>query len=546
MPRQIPHDGKLCIIGGMGKISRFMLLPALSGLVFFSPISAAEPGCEAARALLEKGQSLEAQKLLFTLPGELSFPCIEALADASIALGDLKKAASALEELFKRDPSSLSAAARLARLYSWEGDYAASLRYYGSALALKAGDCGLTVGKARVLARAGRVKESEAAYSVADSACGGGWVHSEAAGKDHLRSGRLYSAEKEFKQAAGLNPSDAEALFYLAQLYSNSGVYGEAEKYYARLAEISPYNAAAARARAKNSAYRAGLRLTGGFAYWDARGADRMTDVRRTGLYAGPAARIADGLDVSAYGTYADYGFNSGAGISERGGEAALAYVPSLYRGAGVAVNSRTLNSRSYGGLSSAYAWDRLSDPVVISLAWNRERLLNNRGNLVSGLAASVLKARGALNLPENFSAGADLVRGRVDGGNYYTIEGADAKYALSGTPSLFWSEARWERSAYARGSVLYFAPQAYNTYSLGASWRRYFSKGALHYGAPHFYCELKAREVFDNSRYWSFNPRAGFYAEREKYWTLKLEFSVNSAHYYRANYWELGLVKVL
>jgi len=528
----------------MGKLPRSLFFPVLSVLACLAAVSAAEPGCPQVRTLLEKGQALEAQKLLFSLPGEVDTACVDAQADVSIALGDLRKAASALEELLKRDPSSLSAATRLARLYSWEGNYPDSVRYYDSALALKPGDCGLLVGKARVLARAGWVKESQAAYAGADTACGGGWVKSEAAGKDNLRGGHIYSAEKEFKKSAELNPSDAEALFYLAQLYSNSGLYGEAEKYYGRLAGISPYNTAAARARAKNAVWRGDPRLEGGFSYLDARGAARMTDVRRAGVYAGPAARLGDKLEASAYGTYAGYGFASGAGLSERGADASLSYVPSLYWGAGTSVSAREVDSNSYGGLSSAYAWVRISDPAVVSLAWSRMRLLNNRGNIVSGRAASDLKARGELDLSGNFSAGADLARGRVDGGNYYTIAGADARASVSAPPSLAWAGARWERSSYARASAAYFAPSAYNTYSLEAAWRRYFAKGAVHYGAPHFYTELKAREVFDNSGYWSFNPRAGFYSEREKYWTIKLEFSLNSAHYYRDNSWELGLVK--
>ncbi|MDO8804918.1 MAG: tetratricopeptide repeat protein [Elusimicrobiota bacterium] len=522
---------------------RFALFPVLLGLVFFPAPAAAGPGCAGARELLNKGQALEAQKLLFGLPGELDAACIDALADAAIVLGDFKKAASALEELFRRDPSSLSAAARLARLYSWEGDYKASLRYYDAALALKPGDCELFVEKARVLAWAARFNESSAFYPAAEKACGA-WVGSEAAGKANLRRGRICSAEKEYKKAVELNPGGSEALFDLAQLYSNSGVYGEAEKYYKLLAEIAPYNTAAARARAKNSAYRDDLRLEGGFSYWGARGSDRMTDVRRTGFYAGPAARIGEILSASAYGTYADYGFDSGAGLSERGGTAALAYAPSLYWGAGASVSARSLAGRGVSGPSSVYAWARAADPLTVSLALRRESLFNNRENIISGRGSSSVKARADLNLAAGISAGADLARGRVDGGNYYTVAGADAKYSMPGESSLSWAEGRLERSSYARGSSLYFAPSVYNTYSLEVAWRRYFSKSGVYYGAPHFYAEVKARETFDNSRYFSFNPRAALYAARDKYWTLKLEFSLTSSHYYRDNYWELALVK--
>lgn len=520
-----------------------ILLPALLSPAFFYAPAAAATGCPAARELLDKGQALEAQKLLYTLPGELDASCIDALADASIALGDFKKAASALEELFKRDPSDLSAASRLARLYSWEGDYAVSLRYYDAALALKPGDCALSVEKARVLAWAARYEESSAAYAEARKNCGA-WAASEAAGKDNLRRGRICSAVKEYKTAIGLEPGDAEALFDLAQLYSNSQVYGEAEKYYKLLAEVSPYNTAAARARAKNSAYRDDLRLEGGFSYWDARGASRQTDVRRAGTYGGPAARIGETLSASAYGTYADYTFNSGAGLSERGGTAALAYAPSLYWGAGASYSARSLAGRGVSGPSSLYAWARAADPLTVSLALRRESLLNNREVILSGRGASSVKARADLALGAGISAGADLARGRVDGGNYYTVSGADAKYTLPSASSLFWTDARWERSAYARRAELYFAPPAYNTYSLEAAWRHYFFKGGVYYGAPHFYAELKARETFDNSVFWSFNPRAALYAARDKYWTLKLEFSLTSSHYYRDNYWELGLVK--
>jgi Tfp pilus assembly protein PilF len=528
----------------MVKTLKPIFLPILFSLVLFYTPAPAETGCAGARELLVKGQALEAQKLLFTQPGELDTACIDVLADASIALGDLKKAASALEELVKRDPSSLSAAARLARLYSWEGEYEASLRYYDAALALKPGDCALSVEKARVLAWAARPCESSKAYAAAEKTCGAAWVASEAAGKADLRRGRIYSAEKEYKKAVELEPGDAEALFDLAQLYSNSQVYGEAEKYYKLLAEVSPYNTSAARAREKNSAYRDNLRLEGGFSYWSARGADRMTDVRRAGFYAGPAARIGEILSASAYGTYANYSFASGAGLSERGATAALTYAPSLYWGAGASFSARSLAGRGVSGPASVYAWGRAADPLTISLALRRENLLNNRENIISGRGSASLKARADLSLPAGVSAGADLARGRADGGNYFTLAAADAKYSLTGASSLSWAETRWERSSYARGSALYFAPSVYNTYSLETAWRRYFSRGGVYYGAPHFYAELKVRETFDNSHYFSFNPRAALYAARDKYWTLKLEFSLTSSHYYRDNYWELAAVK--
>lgn len=524
---------------------RSIISPVLFGLFFFTAPAAAETGCAGARELLDKGQALEAQKLLFGQPGMLDAACIDVLADAAIALGDFKKAASALEELIKRDPAGLSAAARLARLYSWEGDYNSSLRYYDAALALKPGDCELSVEKARVLAWAGRPCESTGAYSAAEKACGAAWVGSEAAGKAGLRRGRLASAEKDYKKAVELNPGDPEALFDLAQLYSNSGVYGEAEKYYRLLAKAAPYNTAAARARMKNSAYRDNLRFEGGFSYWDARGSDRMTDVRRTGVYAGPAARIGEVLSASAYGTYAGYGFDSGAGLSERGGTAALSYAPSLYWGAGASVSARSLAGRGVSGPSSVYAWGRVADPLAISLGLRRESLPNNRENILSGRGAVSLKARADLSLSAGASAGADLARGRVDGGNYYTIAGVEAKYSMPGAVSLLWAVGRAERSSYARGSALYFAPSVYNTYSVEAAWRRYFSKSGFYYGAPHFYAEVRARETFDNSRYFSFNPRAALYAARDKYWTLKLEYSLTSSHYYRDNSWELALVKV-
>ena len=270
-----------------------------------------------------------------------------------------------------------------------------------------------------------------------------------------------------------------------------------------------------------------------------------MTDVRRAGLYAGPAARIGEILSASAYGTYADYGFDSGAGLSERGGTAVLSYAPSLYWGAGASVSARSLGGRGVSGPSSVYAWGRAADPLTISLGLRRESLLNNRENILSGRGVVSLKARADLTPAAGVSAGGDIVRGRVDGGNYYTVAGADAKYSLTGPSSLSWAEGRMERSSYARGSALYFAPSVYNTYSVEAAWRRYFSKGGVYYGAPHFYAEVRARETFDNSRYFSFNPRAALYAARDKYWTLKLEFSLTSSHYYRDNYWELALIKV-
>lgn len=517
----------------------FLILAIFQGHGF-----AAGP-CAEARELVNLGRPAEAVAAASGLPGKPEPACLEALADAYTGLGDFKKAAALLEEAAAGGAANASIFTGLARLYSWEGDYKASLGNYDAALALKPGDCILSVEKARMLAWAARNRESSAAYAAADKACPGGWAGAEAGAKESLRRGRLYSAERQYKKAVELNPANEEALFDLAQLYSNSGLYAAAEPFYRRLAEVAHYNKSASRARARNNAWRDNLRLESGFSLWDARGADRMTEVRRTELRAGPAVSAGEKLLLSAAGSYADYRFEAGAGLAERGAAAGLSYSPSLYWGAGASASALSVSGRSFGGPASVYAWRRIADPAALSFALRRERLLNNRGNVLSGCGASSARARADFSLAPGLSAGAELARGRVDGGNYYTLAGADAKRTVSAPPSLFWAGARWERSAYARPSEIYFAPAVYNAYSLEGAWRRYFSKGGVYYGAPHYYAELKAAGTFDNSRYFSLSPRAAFYAEREKYWTLKLEFSLTSSHYYRDNYWALALVKV-
>lgn len=498
-------------------------------------------GCAEAGELFRAGKIPEA---LGQLPAGAQ-ACPGLAAQIYLDSGKFQEAEAAALAAVKADPADYDSALALARLLSWRGDFKASAGYYAKAAALKPADYLPELEKARVLAWDKRYTASDAAYDAAFARAALDWIKEENLGKAAMRGARPRQALGHLRKAVLLNPDDSEALFDIAQFYSNCGLYRQAEPWYARLAAASPYNSAAASSRAKNAAYGRGYALRAGMSLWNADGADRMTDVKYLNSYVSAEKLLSSELALRLTGGHGRYSFSGTPSIDENSGEAALDYRPGRDEGAGASYGSASENRTPRGREQfSLYYWRKPAENLTAAVSYGRENLINNAGVFAADLHRDSFRGRLDWDVNGSLSAGADYRAGTLSDSNRLKIGGADATLFFSREPSALYAQLRYERQAYRRTSSLYFAPGAYDLYALTAGYKLNFGPDGLYYGARDDYFEVKCRAAYDTTPYMSLNPSAALNLGFGGLFGLRAEYSLTSSHYYRDNYYGLSAVK--
>lgn len=501
--------------------------------------------CTEAEQFFNSGNPAEAEKALPLADGPKDQACVRLETRILISLGKFSEAEASALAALKTDPLDYKSALALARLYSWQDRFGDSAAFYDKAIALKPADYQPELEKARVLAWDKRYPASDKAYAAAFSKSGLDWIKEEQLGKEKMRGARPEQALAHFNKAVELEPANAEALFDLAQFYSNSGLYSKAEQYYKKLAEVSPYNTAANRSRAKNAAFGDGYAVRAGVSLWNADGADRMTDVKYLGSYISAEKHLSPALLLSLGGAHGHYSFTGAAPLDENSGRLSLEYRPAFSSGAGVSYSAKSLNrSPAAREEYNLFYWRKLRENLAGAVSYSRENFINSRAVFARNLDLDALKARLDWDADGSLSAGADYRAGHINDGNSLKLYGADARYYFSREPSALYAQFRYERQNYDGTSALYFAPAAYDLHALTAGYRLNFGPDGLYYGARGDYFEAKCRAAYDNSPYLSFNPSLLLNLGLGGTLNLQAAYSLTASHYYRDNYYSLSAVK--
>lgn len=161
-------------------------------------------------------------------------------AEEAFRRGDYRTARAAYERVLGRDSANVRALYRLAILDSWDGKLERSLARFARLRRLEPVDVDIMVAHARVLAWAGRNRDSERLY---DSVLVRAPQRTDAlAGRARAVAwaGDLDRAERLWREALGAHPEDAEVLIGLAQTLLWKGKPELAESYAARARQLAP------------------------------------------------------------------------------------------------------------------------------------------------------------------------------------------------------------------------------------------------------------------------------------------------------------------
>ncbi len=498
--------------------------------------------CDKAKLLFDAGKSEEAVELLKSDYEK----CFDIKIDALISLGRFRDAKKEISLFLQKNPKDYEKTLIIARISSWIGEFNEAVEWYRKAVNLKNDDYIPNLEMARVLYWDKKYKEAVQSYDEAYRKTGFKWIEEEKLGKLKMKDAKPWSGISQLKKSYELNPFNSEALFDVCQFYSNSLVYHKARPCYDRLIEISPYNDAAKRAKSKNERVMRGFSFNSYLSIWNAYGAGRMTDVEYRNAAISAEKFIFDGFKLGLHIGRGFYYFTNNEDAKDLSVQALSEYRPdektvygAVFKFIRMYENYDDRNSFDF------YFGKGLEENLFASLSYGKENMINNKDLVKEDLNVKYLRTNIDWNLNGNLSLNFGYKNGDLSDGNSSNIYGFGLSHFFSREPSSFWTDLKWEKQKYSHTSTKYFAPLSYDVYSVMFGYKRNFWFDGLYYGAKNNFYEIKWRISHDNSPYISSNPSFGLFFDLNNNFNINLFYSFTDFHYYRDNYYGVGLMKV-
>ncbi len=510
------------------------LLLFLVIVVVITPVASAE-NSDTLLLLMSNGQYSQAevlsQELLSDDPDNLKI--LQILCDAHIAQNKFSQAQNTCLRILEISPGDHEVLLKIARLYSWTGDFAASVMFYDMAIDIAKNDIAPGIEKARVLGWSGKYAAAQRAYREVYRHFPEPWVHEEAAGKENLRKGRLKKAIGHFENALREKPENEEVLFDLAQIYSYGGGNPKADAYYAELLTYNPFHSAADQSRKKNHIDMTAVRLNGGMNMWSAESMERNTDVRVVSSHATASKRISN-LTVSADMSREDFAFSKHAGLEQNSIGLSFDFRNPLRFGYGGGYAFRDIFTKDITRQSFyLYGWGKLFDRINLNATVAQNNMIHNHGSILSDLN----ERSAALNIeyPANdiFSAGGRYRAGYLSDDNSFMTGGLYSRYVIIKPPRNVYALLEIENSRYKSPSNNYFAPQNYSTFTTYIGFLHDIGRGGNYYGANRIYYDIKCRMTWDSEKKTALQPSLELSMDITRRMHLLIDCSKTESSYY-------------
>lgn len=439
---------------------------------------------------------------------------------------------SSIAVLFE-NPDDLEFNLLLAQIHSWTMDYDKSLEYYDRCLELEPDNLVCLIEKARVLGWANRYKDSLDQYEMTYQRHNQKWILYEMLGKEALWKHRVSDAVEKFKISLEDNPDNEEVLMYLAQIYSYSTMYTEANPYYESVKKLSPYNNPALQSYEKNNIRKDDFHLRAGVTRWKADSDDRQTKVSNIVPFVSLSKYVARNFMITLTANRGFYYYSSFPDINQTGVLLNADYQKGFYYGFGAAYEFLDFNEGKSSHNYLMYAWARLLDRFILSGSYRQENVINNYMNVVSNLQRKYATARLEYDLSRNFLFGVDYMFGTYTDNNYFSIAGADARITFTQAPASLYTVLRAEDWNYRKPSVNYYSPSSYVEYSALLGFRHDIAKYGLYYGRNEIYYDLQFRVGVNSNSETSYSPRFNFHVDFSPRVYIEAFASLYEAVYY-------------
>jgi tetratricopeptide (TPR) repeat protein len=472
---------------------------------------------ETANKLYEQGFFKQAETETITLlegsPQNIEYRKL--LAKIYISQGRFEEARDSSIAVLFQAPDDIEFNLILARIYSWTMEYDKSVKHYDKCLQIVgADDLVCSIEKARMLGWANRYKKALEQYEKTYERHNQDWILFEMLAKKALWKHRIGEAVENFEMSLQDNPDNEEALMYLAQMYSYSTMYSEANPLYESVKKVSPYNVAARESYEKNNIRKDAFHLRAGATYWKADSDDRQTTVSNLTPFISLSKYVVRNLMLTLTANRGFYYYSSSPDIKQTGLMLNADYQNGFYYGFGGQYQLLDFDKAATHHNYNVYGWYKLLDRFNLSGSYRQENVVSNFANIVSGLQRKYALARIEYDISRMFLIGADYMFGTYTDDNYFGIAGADLHITFFEPPTRLYTIFRVEDWDYRKTSVNYFSPGSYVEYSGLVGFKHNIAKYGLYYGAKEIYYDIQFRLGLNSNKEASYSPRFRFHID--------------------------------
>ena len=449
------------------------------------------------------------------------------LASVALAKGDYPQALKISREILRLFPENEEAMLTIARVSSWQRDYRTSLDYYDQLIELVHADLRYYREKARVL---GWMSDYGRALKLYDETLQiyprNVGLRAEAEAKRAYYSNAYRHAVKSYKAWLAAEPQHPEALFDLGQLYMQNSRWKEAaDTCDSLLAAVIDHHQAGA-AREKTVILSSMMRLNTGGEYFSAKSADRLTDVRYTGMYTSLYYPLQDRVSVFLNLDRKSYHFDKNPLTPLRQSvTVGFEYLnkPDIFLRAAYRLQHKSGTSED-SPTGFVEAESSVLDNIHLGLAFRREDVIQNYETFQGNLQRSRWQGRVSYDADYRWNAGADYAFDHYSDGNTQATGGADITMHLLYDPHRLNLIYRVQNYGFSKHRDLYWTPSSFLTHTAGVEWQYYLNKDRF-IGAKDTYCTAAYLLTLEQDHNFSHKIHAGVHHDWSNRFTTSLEY---------------------
>jgi hypothetical protein len=471
----------------------------------------------------------------FTYAQTASVTQLKQSAELHISQNQFLKAIQSYKDILTIDQADYTSLIQIARLYSWLNQNLESIKFYDLTIKKYPAKQDAYIEKARVLVWSGQMTKAKKAYQQGFEKFQLDWFKYEMLAKNYLRNHKIQTALYYYQKSLELKPDNSETLFDLAQLYSNLGLYDQADFYYQQLLKYHPYHSAAQKSLAKNNFYQKYFMSTEiGYNAWDALSSERQTDI----LYNAGYLKITKPLNQESSffmtETIGKYDFRNTNFYHENILSFGFDYQKTLNHGLGAGVSLKSIAEiSSITNPLYLYYGQRLWEDLQLDISYHQQNFINNNYVVTNNISETYLYTKLTYLYNHQYSFHGFWQSSNLSDQNSYYKIGADSRIILTPEPVNFYLDLELTNQNYSNTSTQYFAPQNYTTYAYLVGLKQQLNATSLYYGAPEIYYDIKVKRIHDSNQSVSNQFFLEFKYDLRQDLILKLFYTFTTSVYY-------------
>jgi tetratricopeptide (TPR) repeat protein len=413
------------------------------------------------------------------------------ITDALLSQKDHKKMMASLQEILHKYPSNKYALLQMARVLSWERRYKESLRYYDGLIAQYPDWIELQREKARLYGWMNDYTKALSVYRSIETGSKDDVVNDEYLAKKYFYRGYDRHAVAYYKAWIEKEPNNPEAIFDLAQIYSQLRLWDEAQKLYDRLLDLYPDHYMGKQSEEALHRLRDEWQVSSSWEMFESGSTSRMNDVRYNMVSAQAQKSLSAMWDLDVNTENYWYNFADIHGLYRNSSGMGLGFYPN----SDLSMRMNYERVEFSDGVSPMNSWEGQvkyqKDGYLSSFDFKTDPYIQNTETLKSGLKDDTYKFDEEVPLTDRWSAGILYSLDEFSDSNAQQTYAGQTAFKIIEDPNLLLVRYQYEAYGFSHPTEEYFSPHDFHSHEWSIQWRQYLNKDGFFWGSRDVYYDL-------------------------------------------------------